>query len=211
MDQFGARKILAGGLLQSGSIIKQLWQKPLKSVNSDLVSVNSILLLGLGGGTVVKQLRKKYPDSHITAIEIDPVMIKFAHKYFDIKISKNLNIIEADAFTWIQKKYNRKIPFAKEDRLKAKGFKKVININYDLILVDIFAGNKIPPKLQSQDFLRQIKKILSPNGVAIFNCLFFDDYKKTTEKFIKKTEKEFSHIKLVHSLSNLFILTKPNI
>ena len=89
-------------------------------------------MLGLGGGTIIKLLEKKYPQAKITTLEIDPTMIDIAQKHFDIKNSKNLKIIKADAFKWLGEKTKQK---------------------YDLILVDIFKGNQLPKKISSHIFL----------------------------------------------------------
>lgn len=210
-------KILAGGLLQSGSIIKQLWQNPLKTLHrtplrkgdakrlsrekskesiaggflgkQDDRPPQNILLLGLGGGTVVKMLQKKFPDTHITAVEIDPVMITIAKKYFKIKPSSKLKIVQADAFK-----------FVTTNNLQPN--------SYNLILVDLFAGDSQPAQLHTHQFHKDLKKILSQYGQIIFNCLFFDHHKINTEKFIEKIENEYEEIKLIRSLSNLFVIAK---
>jgi hypothetical protein len=55
-ERFGVREIHTGTFYQSGPYIKKMWQKVLKSLPSDF-GVHKILVLGLGGGDVVRLLR----------------------------------------------------------------------------------------------------------------------------------------------------------
>lgn len=190
LEQFGQRKIYAGGLLQSGSIIKQLWQKPLKSVgyrHACTLPIN-ILILGFGGGTVADLLIKQFPRAQITGIEIDSVMIEIYRKYFVVvnfnSPYSNINLIQADCFHWINK-------------CKQK---------YDLILVDLYQGHDIPEELYEIKFIKNLKKCQNPNGSTLINHLFFDKYKEKVPDLIKIVETEFSDIKLIRNLSNIFLL-----
>ena len=182
-------KVMAGGLLQSGSIITQLWEKPLQSITNYQLPITNVLLLGLGGGTIVKMLNKRFPKSTITAIEIDPVMITIAKKYYGLKPSKKLNIIQADAFKFV-KTYKQN------------------PISYDLIIVDLFAGDSQPDQLYTKTFHHNLQKLLSQNGIIIFNRLFFDQHKKRTHDFIQTIDPIYQQISLVKSLSNLFVIAK---
>lgn len=182
VQQFGQRKIYAGNLLQSGSIIKQLWQKPLSQINKN--KVTNILILGFGGGTAAQMLLKLYPNSQITGIEIDLSMIDIYEKYFQNDNQKNIKVIHADCFHWVNK----------------------CSLKYDLILIDLYQGYDIPSRLYSTSFIHQIKNILQKNGIAIINHLFFDQYKKRIPDLIKTLESDFTEIKLLRSLSNIFLI-----
>jgi len=190
VEQFGQRKIYAGGLLQSGSIIKDLWQKPLKSVDLHHDASPQILILGFGGGTVAQLLLDKFPNSHIKGIEIDPVMIKIYKEHFSCPVRvedlRPLQLIQADCFHWIQNCEQK----------------------YDLILIDLYQGHDIPQQLYKKEFIRNIKTSLGPKGQLLLNHLFFDDYKKRIPELIKTLETQFSDIRLIRNLSNIFLLAK---
>jgi spermidine synthase len=187
IEYLGQKKIIAGDLIQSGGIINDLWKVPLKKLITYNLNLKTILILGLGGGTVVKMLVKKFPDSQITAVEIDPEMIDIAQKYFGMDKIPKLNIIQADAFKWVRKT----IPSSDK---------------FDLILVDLFAGKLVPKQLKTVQFYQDINNILNPNGIIICNCLFYGDYKKETETIVRVIGKEFKDIELVRHLSNLFVM-----
>ncbi|TSC53454.1 MAG: Uncharacterized protein LiPW16_386, partial [Microgenomates group bacterium LiPW_16] len=86
--QFGKRKIVVSGLTQSGPLAEKVWESGIKTLigeragrhkirpfRADL-SAPSILILGLGGGSLAKLLNKYFPQAKITGIEIDPLMKK---------------------------------------------------------------------------------------------------------------------------------------
>lgn len=60
-----------------------------------------ILLLGLGGGTLVHLIRRFFPDAHMTCIELDKQHISIAKKWFKLP-KKNLTIIEGDAYDFMR-------------------------------------------------------------------------------------------------------------
>lgn len=62
--------------------------------------VTSILLLGLGGGTCLRQLRRFVPEARITAVEIDGEMITLARKYMELD-DLNITVVEQDAFEFM--------------------------------------------------------------------------------------------------------------
>lgn len=106
--------IQCNGLTQSGGIVGQIWKSTLKKIKSN--NIEKILILGLGGGTLAKLLRKKYPSAKITGVEIDPIMIELGKKYL------RLNDFNIDI----------KIQDATDFKLKG----------YDLIIIDTYLGDE---------------------------------------------------------------------
>ena len=96
----------------------------------------------------------------------------------------NINLIQADCFHWINK-YNHK---------------------YDFVLVDLYQGHDMPKELYEIKFIKNLKKCLNPNGSILINHLFFGKYKEKVPNLIKIAETEFSEIKLIRNLSNIFLL-----
>lgn len=60
-----------------------------------------ILLLGLGGGTLVHLIRRFFPDAHMTCIELDKQHINIAKKWFKLP-KENVTLIEGDAYDFMQ-------------------------------------------------------------------------------------------------------------
>lgn len=156
-------------------------QKGLKSVTTDFRSEEtSILILGLGGGDVVKQLRNNF-KSHatITAVEIDPVIIEIALKEFDIIPNSKLEIVNNDANVFLK--------YTKE--------------RYKLIVVDLFNDVTIPDFVFQTEFIKSVYNVLDLNGSIIFNTFILSDvHKVRNKKFVENLKRYFS----VEEFANLY-------
>ena len=60
-----------------------------------------VLIVGLGGGAMVHFLKHYDPKVQVDAVEIDPMVVKVADRYFDIRAEKNVNIITADGLKYL--------------------------------------------------------------------------------------------------------------
>ena len=118
----GKYSVWIGGFEQSGSVyVEKIWGKALKELpplwRGELLRNIKVLVLGLGCGTVIPIIFKKWPKAKIVGVEIDPVMINLGEKYFGLKNFENLKIICGDA---------------KKQKLSG----------YDLIITDAYLGGK---------------------------------------------------------------------
>jgi len=184
-QSLGSRRIIAGGLIQSGGVLANIWFKGLNKITSFPASV---LILGLGGGTAASLTARSWPKAEITGIEIDPKMIQLGKKYFELDKLPQLKIIQGDAIEFIKNK------------------KQQNKDKYDLILVDLYLGEKIVKESENKDFLISIKRRLSNKGIVLFNRLFYDEHKEEAEGFVKLVEKYFKMVDLVRAWSNLLLI-----
>ncbi len=128
----------------------------------ELTNINSILLLGLGGGSVIKSLRDKYKyKGKIVAIEIDAKIIEIAKEEFSISNTKNLTIINHDAFDFVKNPTHQ----------------------FDLIIVDLFINNKVPEKFYSTEFCDNLARIIEEKSSILFN-LGMNQESKEKEKLV---------------------------
>ncbi len=110
----------------------------------------SVLIIGLGGGTIPRALHELVPQARIDVVEIDPAVVKVARRYFDLGDSSDLNVIEADGRVQVKR--------ALRERK-----------SYDLIMLDAFDHEYIPEHLLTQEFLKEVKALLAPGGVLAAN------------------------------------------
>lgn len=160
-----------------GKVLK----KALNHTPTNFLSENaSILILGMGAGDVIQQLQNNFKsNAHITAVEIDPVIIEIAFKEFDIIPNSKLEIIQQDAYLFLKYTKNR----------------------YDLIIVDLFNDTEIPGFVFQNDFLQAIYNALHFNGSAIFNTFILNDvHEIRNKKFLDNLKSVFS----VQSFKNLY-------
>lgn len=176
--------ISIGGLTQSGGIVYEIWEKTIKRIRKRKPQVNRCLILGLGGGSVYKVIKTIWPNSKSMGVEIDRLMIALGKEYLNLQ---DININIEDAFDFCKK----------ESKLEK---------HYDLIIVDLYIGDKYPEKFESMEFINSIKKILSKNGMVIFNRLFYDRKRKEALSFSKILQKEFKNVEFFYPEANLMFL-----
>ncbi|SDG69961.1 spermidine synthase [Winogradskyella thalassocola] len=115
----------------------------------ELSKVNSILILGMGGGSVIKTLRTDFNYTNIIeAVELDPVIIDIAKSEFGIIENEHLKIHCADAFHFIEA--NTKL--------------------FDLIIIDLYIDLSVPDKFLSPTFWDQVLNSKSSKGSLLFNA-----------------------------------------
>jgi len=107
-----------------------------------------VLMIGLGGGSLAKFIRKQRPQTRITAVEIDPQVIAAARTHFELPPDDDtLRVIEADGALYV-----RQHP-----------------ASADVILLDGFdAGNQVEA-LATQTFYAACRRVLRPGGVLVVN------------------------------------------
>jgi spermidine synthase len=107
-----------------------------------------VLMIGLGGGSLAKFIRKKRPQTRITAVEIDPRVIAAAHTHFELPPDDDaLSVVEADGALYVRQHPD----------------------SADVILLDGFdAGNQVEA-LAAQTFYAACRRALRPDGVLVVN------------------------------------------
>jgi spermidine synthase len=176
--------IQVGGLTQSGGIVYDVWKQSLGKARKLKNDVSDALILGLGGGTNAQVIREFWPKARVTGVDIDPVMVEMGKKYLGLREVKT---IIKDAFDL------------------TAGEIKTAN-KYDLILVDTYLGDAFPEKFESDEFLKRVGKLLAPEGIVIFNRLYYDEKRPLAMKFGTKLEKFFSKVDYVFPEANLMLL-----
>src|SRR5215471_9984443 len=108
-----------------------------------------VLIVGLGGGSMVNFLTRYDPKLAVDVVEIDPSIIELAGKFFKIHESEQIKIIKADGLKYLAE-------------AKSK---------YDVIYLDAFLKpsadtdpNGVPLALKTAQFYKQIQERLTPDG-----------------------------------------------
>ncbi|HEX7880680.1 MAG TPA: fused MFS/spermidine synthase, partial [Candidatus Eisenbacteria bacterium] len=111
-----------------------------------------VLVVGLGGGSVVKAYRSAGWD--VSAVEIDPMVTRFAHDYFGLDPSE-AEVTHMDARRFLRKK----------------------NGTWDLIVGDAYGSSSVPWQLLTREYFEQMKERLNEGGVVALNleCVGWDD------------------------------------
>ena len=109
-----------------------------------------ILIIGLGGGVLPTALVKMFPDTRIDVVEIDPAVVKVARQFFGFNPDQRIQVFEEDGRVFVKRA-------GKSGR------------QYDLIMLDAFDHEYIPEHLLTQEFLFEVKALLTADGVLAAN------------------------------------------
>ena len=147
-----------------------------------------ILVIGLGGASVHKALNILLPRTQIDTVEINDVLPKIVDQYFGYKEDyRNKIFIEDGAI------------FAKES---------AANI-YDIVLIDAFNADYIPPQFLTDEFMQDIKKILTPNGVVAINTFTVSKtYELESDLFKRNFGKYYN---LIFNKSRIMVAAKNDL
>ncbi|HEY6241424.1 MAG TPA: fused MFS/spermidine synthase [Burkholderiales bacterium] len=106
-----------------------------------------VLVVGLGGATLPMFLRKHYPEAVIDVAEIDPDVVDVAKKFVGFREDERMRAHVGDGRQFIE---NVRRP-------------------YDIIFLDAYGANSVPPHLATQEFLLAVRRALMPDGVVVSN------------------------------------------
>lgn len=112
----------------------------------------SVLLIGLGGGSLAKQY--SHASWSVDAVEIDPKVILIARTYFGLQ-PNDANVIQMDGRSYLAS--TRK--------------------TYDVILFDAYGSSSIPFHLATEEAFGLMAERLNPDGIIALNAegLGWDD------------------------------------
>jgi len=107
----------------------------------------TVLMIGLGGGSLSSYLGHFLPDAQVDTVEVDPGVITAAKKYFGVIERPRVRYLESDGRVFLNRN----------------------PATYDLILVDAFHGGYVPFHLLTKEFYTLVRQRLAPDGAAAFN------------------------------------------
>jgi len=188
IEESGRYKLLVETAIQTGPFTRDLWKKALTFFRvSDHVSVRSILVLGVGGGDIIKFLYKLYPSARIVGVDIDPAIISICKTYFELDSIPTLRLVTQDAQKYIEK----------------------ANRHFDFIVVDLFHGRRVSSFVQSPRFMKSVYKRLSVHGVVLVNFMHDGEYEVYAKALANTLTKLYSSVSIQRREYNeLFFVRK---
>ncbi len=132
-----------------------------------------VLIVGLGGGGMVRYLQEHFPETRVDVAEIDPVIVETAAKWFETRATDTTTIHTADAFDFLA---NPQGPF---DVIYMDAFLRPTHADSDGQLTD---------RLKTVAFLESLKPQLTPGGLLAVNLIRSDP---TTQSDLQALESAF--------------------
>lgn len=111
-----------------------------------------VLVIGLGGGSLVKFLLQHFPQCQIDVVEYRRDVIEVAAHYFNVPLTDpRLNIVQGDGYLHVSQLFYE------------------TDLSYDLLLVDAYDHNGMAASVGVQPFFDACSGILTADGVMSIN------------------------------------------
>jgi len=110
-------------------------------------SVKTATIMGLGAGSMAKNLLSSFEELEIHAIEYRKAVTKTAEKYFHLPKSERLTIHIDDAISYMRS----------------------CNTKSDIIFSDLYKTEGMEPKQVQSSYLRNCKNALNEQGILVLN------------------------------------------
>ena len=114
---------------------------------SQSAALERVLMLGLGAAVVPRFLHTHSQESIIDIVEIDPLVVEVAERFFELRQDDRLRVHIADA-----------LPYLADCREP-----------YDAILMDAHGLQGVVPHLETPEFFTLVGAALRPSGAVIGN------------------------------------------
>ncbi|MDD2742487.1 MAG: fused MFS/spermidine synthase [Rhodocyclaceae bacterium] len=107
----------------------------------------SILMLGLGGGSLAKFCYQHLPDTKITVVEINPHVLAFRNEFKIPENSERFQIVLGDAAEYVAS----------------------CQTDYDVIATDAFDKYGFSSSVCNREFYENLRRLLVENGLIVSN------------------------------------------
>jgi spermidine synthase len=138
-------------------------------------------IIGLGGGRTAWYVHKSIPSLHMTAVELDPEVVRIDSEFLKVKPEPNFDIEVKDGRVYLTRTDKR----------------------FDVIFIDAYRGPFVPFHLLTTEFYKLVGERLKPGGVAVQNVepstMLFDSAVATIKS-------AFDHVVFVGGQGNIVIV-----
>lgn len=110
-------------------------------------SPRRVMMMGLGGGQLANFLFERFPGVEIDAVDIDPEVVRLAHKWFGVPADPRYRTHVGDGRLFLEK---AKTP-------------------WDVVILDAFRGVFVPYHLKTIEAYRAVANALTEDGVVVAN------------------------------------------
>ena len=145
----GRRALLVAGVVQSVAVdsgdVAGYWSALLPAVRP-----RRALVLGLGGGTLVHLLRRRFGELAVVGVDDDSEVLALGRAAFSLEVPR-LEIVEQDAVAYVATCRER----------------------FDYICVDLYRGSELERRSLGRPFLRGLRALATPGAEIVLN-LFQD-------------------------------------
>ncbi len=110
-------------------------------------TARTLAMIGLGGGSIAKFCHRHMPQATLVVVEIDPRVIALRESFRVPADDARLRVVEADGAQFIA----------------------ATNERFDVLMVDAFDADGLPPPLGTQRFYDDCVDVLTSDGLLVVN------------------------------------------
>lgn len=143
----------------------------------------SLLMLGLGGGTSLRTLRHLCPALKITAIEIDEEMIQLARDYMQLD-AIGIKVIPGDAYAWLRQNRHK----------------------FDVIFDDVYGVTSTDverPLASPETLLLDLQRSLKPDGIFAANLVTGAGHRVVQTEFRRFFRENFAEVRSITTQASM--------
>lgn len=144
---FNVRLMQSAMLLRSPNDLDLRYTQKMMSFLLFVQRPKRLLLIGLGGGSLIKFCHSRMPATHLTAVELNPDIIALRDAFRLPPDSERLQVVEADGAVYLE----------------------AAERGIDVLLVDAFDKTGFAPSLANRVFFEKAWEKLAGNGVMVMN------------------------------------------
>jgi spermidine synthase len=157
-EDAGRTALLVDGVVQSISPEDGLATGGYWAAMLPRVRPRRALILGLGGGTLVRLIQARWGEgTSITGVDDDAAIVETARSVGWLP-EDGLELVLADAFAYVQ----------------------ATSARFDYVAVDLFRGHQLVGRIFTKPFLRRVRALLEPRGWLVVN--FFRDAREQSRR-----------------------------
>ena len=144
---FGSEYIQSQMVVDEPDFLALAYTRTMMSFEIFLPKPRNIALIGLGGGSIAKWCYRHHAKSRLTVVEINPHVIAVREAFRVPRASQRFRILCEDGAHFVSKPPTR----------------------FDVLLIDCFTTDCVPPELSSQTFYDNCRRTLTSGGLMVAN------------------------------------------
>jgi spermidine synthase len=176
---WGVFSVYTPGTFRTRQYFDYLLLAPLLREQPPRTWLRNVLIVGLGSGTVSKQLTEAYGPVPVDGVEIDPAIVEMGRRYFDMT-EPNLSVHVTDGRVFLGTHARR----------------------YDWVVIDAYQGSDIPFHLVTQEFFEALREHMTPGGVLSVNIAWWQpDDQELLHRVAASVRRAFASVYAITDIS----------
>lgn len=159
IDQSGIRTLNFDGAMQTRMALRNPLEGHFEYIDYFFMpwlwndQITNVLVVGLGGGSAQRLFQRHCTNVSIETVEIDPIVVEVAKKYFQFTESPGQKVHVSDGRVFLRRSQTK----------------------YGAIMMDAYVhhryGSAIPYQLATKEFFELARDRLTTNGVLAYNII----------------------------------------